>query len=121
MELNEFITKTLTDLAKGVWEAQKECVSNGAYINPSGYESGNNIKDANGNNIPVAVIEFEIGLTISEGKDGKGGIGVTLGVFDIKAEGGAKNEKESINNIKFSIPVALASITSGLIHPKVNG
>lgn len=121
MELNEFITKTLIDISKGVWEAQRECVNNGTFINPSTSRSGHSVRDANETPLPVTTIEFEIGLTVTQGNENSFGIGVLFGDIGLGGKHKNSNENKSITNIKFSVPLALSAISTNKLIQKTNG
>lgn len=109
MELQEFIKETLTQITKGVKEAQEELKDTGVVINPSGVNSeskGYKYLQTGGYRY-VQDIEINVGLVATE-KDGKkAGIGVFTGLLSGGVQANEDYSKQVVNNVKFSIPIAL--------------
>lgn len=84
MELKEFISNTLTQIAEGVKGAIEASKGKGYYVNPSQGKIGRNY-----------VVHFD--LSVENGKEGKA---------DIRVLGGGMTER-SLNRIKFDIHVTL--------------
>jgi hypothetical protein len=109
MELKEFIEETLIQVVEGVKSAQEKAEKSGACISPKGMRTGDSqryISVGVGNvSIPLTQIDFEIGLTSTEGEKGKSGIGVFLGGIGIGGQGETNTKNVSVTNIKFSVPV----------------
>jgi len=109
MELQEFIKSTIIQISKGIKEAQKELADSAVIINPSRMKNdskGNKFLDKSGFRF-VQDIEINVGIVATE-KDGKkAGIGVFSGFLSGGVQASENNSNQSINNIKFTIPVAL--------------
>lgn len=90
MELKDFVSETLTQVAAGVKAAHSEIQPTGASIVP-GFES----------------VEFDIAVTVSENTGHKAKAGIS--VFSVGA--GAERAKESaastVNRIKFAVKLYL--------------
>lgn len=91
MELEEFISKTLTSIAKGVKTANKDNGLN-FVIEPTGRK-----EKSDGN------IKFDIAVTVTKKKGRKGEIGI--GILSIGLTGSKKSDvsDETVSRIKFSV------------------
>lgn len=87
MKLDEFVKQTLTDIAKGVADAQEESLF---YIAP-GYVNGERQEQGQ-------IVKFEVAVTVNS--EGAGGVSIlALG----KVEG--SHARESASRISFDVPV----------------
>ncbi len=105
MELKEFITSTLKQIIQGVADAQSFARENHSRVNPShrnpsGYKS-------EGTSYHTETIEFDVAVTTTEGTDTSGKISIATGILNLGSGGASSAEKQSINRIKFSVPVEL--------------
>jgi hypothetical protein len=112
VNLEDFITETLTQIIKGVKNANTIAEENGAIINPH-----NAYRNSNGDilvsedyiyNI-AQEIEFDIAVTAAEKSDAKGGAGVFVSIVGIGAQLKDSTENSTISRVKFSVPVKLPS------------
>jgi hypothetical protein len=55
----------------------------------------------------VGMVEFDVAVRATEGKETKGGIGVVAGVIGLGSSGKSDSSSGSESRIKFSIPVLL--------------
>lgn len=108
MNIREFVNTAITEIIKGVEDAgtfiaTKAEFADGASVNPirPGARKVNNI-------------DFDIAVTVSDTKGGRGGITV-LGVG---IEGGGSTERSSISRIKFQVPVRFPYDTEAVPHPQ---
>ena len=109
MELKHFISETLTQLIEGVVEAQSKVQPSGGRIcpyvrNPSDSKS---LYGKTSEQMPVIFVDFDVSIEAQEGTGTKGGVGVVAGMFTLGSQGESKENRQSTNKIKFSIPVAL--------------
>ncbi len=112
MELKDFIKAALKQIVLGVLEAQNETTDTGAIINPSSLVTGNSgdkfLRHEGWRH--VEEIEINVAVSVTEGDDGKSGIGV----MSISSTGGESNSygnnNTAISTIKFKIPVALPAV-----------
>ena len=102
MELKEFITTTLTQIAEGVNDAKPVYSKFGAEVNPNV-----SITNYSGGHKSTCNIDFEVALTDSSKTTAGGGIGVALSIFKAKGEKSTDSESESLTRIKFTVPVQL--------------
>lgn len=109
MELKHFISETLSQLIEGITEAQKNVEESTAKISPNfSYTSRPELllgKTPDGTH--VISVDFDIAIDVQEGTKTQGGIGVVSGIFNLGSAGESSANKQSMNKIKFSIPVAL--------------
>ncbi len=102
MELKEFLSQTLAEIAEGVATGAEAASKFGAVVNPGAIHMG-------GVELPPdeVSIEFTIGLTVSDGTKTKGGIGVVAGIFALGSQGESTGTTGSTTHIKFTIPAIL--------------
>ncbi len=108
MELRDFIKKTLLEITEGVLDAQKTLIDKDCKVNPSTFaENGKAIKAGYQNNYRnVQIVKFNVGLSITENKESKSGIGVASIInAGVSSEKIASNEK--VTSIEFEIPISL--------------
>jgi hypothetical protein len=117
MELNDFITTTLTQIATGVKEAQAFYKELGGAINPKGYGLNTSNKDTQhiiktpsstvSHYDYVCNVDFEVALSESSASKTNGGLGVMLGAFTVGGKKGEEASQSALTKIKFTIPVIL--------------
>lgn len=108
MELKDFVSRTLVEICEGVAEGAAAAEKAGAVVNPRG-------RSPQGTESPRSLpvnIEFTVGLSVTDGTQSKGGIGVVAGVFALGSQGASNASTASTTHIKFSVPVILPSPTS---------
>lgn len=121
MNLQEFISQALIQIANGIREADKPLTSAGAVVNPRHVTgAGNNmsnvyghIDDKSDSLRAVHSVEFDVAVTVVDGKETKGGIGVVMGVVGIGSQRRSEESNTSISRIKFKIPIALPNSEIG--------
>ncbi len=107
MDLKEFITETLVQITNGVIDAQELIKDKGAYINPEGRHSGENLESGyEGKFRHIQKVKMSVAVTVTENIENRGGISI-LSV--ISAGFASKNsDLNSISNrIEFEIPISV--------------
>ena len=111
MQLRDFIAESLKQIIDGINEAKIHAEANGARVNPvlqwPGRDSGFRTEGNSG--APVEPIEFDVAVTVTEGTQTKGGIGVFTGIVGMGSQGQSDSMNSSISRIKFMVPVVLPS------------
>ena len=120
MELKEFITSTLVEIAEGVYEAAPRYQELNGAVNPSKLSivstlGGDTLYSAAAKKpgsdsdyaYHLSTIEFEIGLTDHSNSEGKAGIGVAFAALGIGGSSKEETGASSITKVKFNIPVKL--------------
>jgi len=122
MELKDFVKATLTQIAEGVKEAQKE-VDSDMLINPDGLasnEKGDKYLRTGGWRY-VQDIEINVGVTEIEKVGGKLGIGIVTGFISGGAQNSSDNTNQVVGSVRFKIPVALPSTETPKGHDSKYG
>ncbi len=113
MELKDFISETLIEIAQGVNMAKEKYKELGGDVNP------HNLKQIEGGlmygkEIPIQSVakllcnvQFEIALTDGNKEGSSNGIGVFLGYFSAGGKTDSANEHQSFTRVKFNVPVQL--------------
>jgi hypothetical protein len=106
MDIKDFVESTLVQIVNGVNNANEKLKDTGAIISsknvrPFGNDTTYNTDTCN----LVNLIEFDIAVTVNEKDTANGGIGLKIAGLSIG--GGVQNENanQSVNKIKFSIPL----------------
>lgn len=123
MNLEDFISATLTQIAHGIESASNNLEASNALISPR------NIQPVPKNEFKiygylesreqskylrvVEQIEFDVALTASKGEGKKGGIGVMVGSIGLGVQGRKEEENSSVSRVKFRVPMVLP-------NPKIN-
>lgn len=105
MELREFVAETLKQIVEGVKDAQAAVKTKGGQINPRLSSGSQKLRTISSES--VQMVEFDVALTIVEGKGTKGGIGVFVGPLGIGSQGQSSSENTSVSRIKFQVPITL--------------
>jgi hypothetical protein len=107
MDLEMFIAETLRQIVKGIKMAQEHDDCKGAQINPTGKGWDISTKKSFPVDPASRQIEFDVAVTVTEGSEKKGGIGVFTGVLGISGQANSNTANSSVSRIKFSVPVIL--------------
>ena len=105
MNLKDFVAETLEQIVEGVKVAQEHAKELGAKINPTGARRSG--RGSTVRTFPKANVEFDVALTVAEGKNVKGGGGMNLGVVAIGAKGHSEIETSSVSRVRFSVALIL--------------
>ena len=111
MNLQEFVSQALTEIADGVQDAQNKVAGinqHPHHIYTQSQAGGSNLilgLDKDGN--PIHMIEFDVAVTSSEGTETKGGIAVVSGFISLGSQGKSQETTQSVSRIKFKVPVCL--------------
>lgn len=115
MELKEFISSTLAQIAEGVKEAQTAYETLGGAVNPSKFQkitggiATARISSYQGTTHILCNVHFDVVLTEESGTSGKTGIGVALGAVSLGGGKTSSSGSTSVTGISFDIPVELPS------------
>jgi predicted ATP-dependent Lon-type protease len=109
MELKEFITETLVQVATGIEQAQSALKEKNidAIINTNvtKHDSGHLV--TGGRRKPVEIVEFDVAILASEGTETKAGIGLKVAsLLNLDAGGKSNNTAGRESRIKFKIPMS---------------
>jgi len=112
MELKEFVKETLVQIAEGVKDAQEDCKKIGGLVNPMLKVQVCNAETYNhdDSDYPATRVNFKVGLTESNTKGDKTGIGVFLSKISLGKEMNKEVEMQSITSVEFSVTVVFPYI-----------
>lgn len=111
MNLQDFISETLSQIVHGVRAAQEAVQPEGATVSPH-LTGGPSINSAHGfvptqEGVYAQIVAFDVALTVKEGTGTKGGIGVFAGAVTLGSSGQSSAEQSSISHVRFSVPLTL--------------
>lgn len=121
MNLQEFITQALSQIARGISEADEALREAGAIVNPRHVVGAHADKDnvygylgSSNDKVRRAVhaVDFDVAVTAVEGKETKGGIGIVVGSIGLGSQGRSEESSTSVSRIKFRVPIALPNAKS---------
>ena len=109
IELRDFISETIKQVIDGVVTAQEYATSKGAVVNPklNFHNQNQDLFLDITTNQPTRLISFDVALTAAEGSKTQGGIAVFTGVLGLGSKGQSEKTNETVNRIRFSVPVSL--------------
>lgn len=107
MNLQDFISTSLSQIIHGISDAQELVADTNAIIQPAKIAGAGNLSDIlyvheRG---PVSTVEFDVALTVTEGTEHESRIGVLLGSIGGSAGARGRDEFGSAHRVKFSIPI----------------
>jgi hypothetical protein len=110
MELKDFVSESIKQIIDGVNEAKRYADNYDAMVNPRRWSwNSSNVLARYESNTGAAIenIEFDVAVTVTEGTNTKGGIGVFVGPVGIGSQGQSENSNSSVSRLKFSVPIVL--------------
>lgn len=102
MELRDFVTNTLVDIAEGVRRAQHELAESGARVNPLLFERGHTTGHA-----PIEKIQFDVAVSVGEETGTTGKVNVVAYVMGVSGERQHDRQSERISRVQFTVPMVL--------------
>lgn len=116
MNLKDFVSEALVEIADGVKEAQ----SKASGVNPHPHHiytqsqagGSNLILGLDQNNNPIHMVDFDVAVTSTEGTEKKAGIAVVSGLISLGSQGKSQENTQSLSRIKFKVPICLPVISN---------
>lgn len=109
MELDEFVKTVLSKIVSGIREAQ-EIEGVGAFIVPSGiggHDYANHPRVSIKARLSSTIVDFDIAVTVEEGKTASGGGGLMVAGIGAKLEGESSWKDTRVSRIQFAVPILL--------------
>lgn len=117
MDLEEFVSTTLTQIINGVKRAQEATRITGKHpseadlVNPAVMYSADVAPKGKhfattGRNL-VHFVSFDVAVTADSTSDGKGGLSLKVAGLGFDAGGGGSTRDSVVSRIKFEVPIAL--------------
>lgn len=98
MQLREFISATLEEIASGIEDAQSNRSPGLATVNPR-------VKSGSGREIDgVPLIDVEIDVAVTATESGEASAGIRLSIFNLGAK--VSDSSAAVHRVKVAIPVA---------------
>ena len=111
MELKDFVTQTLVQIAQGVAAAQGTVRSAGGFVNPTAHVAGGATRHFGhlpGNDQHVFLVDFDVGVTVNESLGTNAEAKLQVANFiKIGASANTAESQQTVNQIRFSVPIAL--------------
>ena len=115
MELQDFITKTLVQIARGIKNAADQLEGTKAIVNPRNVHALEGKESAVYGYMNtqkqyfkvVQKIDFDVAVTADKGTETKGGVGIHVGSIGLGTQGKTEKGNSSVSRISFSIPMVL--------------
>lgn len=112
MELKDYVSETIFQIAKGVSDAIARCNDLGAEVNPTvTYGEGDNIYTISHSNVNmrrgVQIIKMEVSVSVAESSEIDGHVKAGISVLGSKVNGKTEGEIQNVNKVSFQIPVCL--------------
>jgi hypothetical protein len=121
MNLQEFITETITQIIDGVVQSQKHAKESGAYVNVPVVSVGNKSYKIVDVSLPEPqIIEFDIAVGAIKSEETKGGMGIFVAGIGIGYQEKEDSSGSELSRIKFSIPVVIPSQKETTGDDKIN-
>lgn len=112
MNLEEFVSNTLTQIVRGVKSAQGEANVAGGIVCPSVTRTRHSTKEIT-HFARVQEIEFDVAGTVIEGSTVGGGAGIRVWPAGAAARGEMHGSQEQVSRVRFSVPVMLPMDAGG--------
>ncbi|MBE2179388.1 MAG: hypothetical protein IAE97_02860 [Chthoniobacterales bacterium] len=118
MQLSDFISETLVQIATGIDQANAALSASKAKVNPenvfpsdSSYNSTvyGHIQTDQQMNPAVHLIQFDVAVYAAEETETKGGIGIMVGTIGLGSQGRSDATSSTTSRIQFGIPMLLPS------------
>ncbi|EHK5112018.1 TPA: hypothetical protein NG611_004530 [Vibrio parahaemolyticus] len=113
MNLEDFISQSLSQIARGIEKANKELEDSQALVSPEGVTGvkreskyGSLQVDAN-TWLKVSEISFDVAVTATSGTESGGRLGISVSGINIGANGKSNHGDTSESRIQFSVPMVL--------------
>ena len=112
IELKEFIKETIIQIVEGVSEPKNAVEELGYIVGPIVIPDKPSVASPRRSNGVGRVedIEFDIAVEAKAGTETKGKLSILAGALGVGAEGGSKNETNTTNRIKFSVPICFSRL-----------
>jgi hypothetical protein len=115
MQLEDFVAQALAQLARGVMKAQGDLQDSEARVVPKMerlFSGSSSTNEAFGwaeatQDTPVFLVDFDVAVTVVEGTETKGGIGVVVGAFALGSQGRSDSTSSAVSRMKFKVPFLL--------------
>lgn len=123
MDLQTFVSESLTQIAQGVADAQETVSKCGGIINPynigstSPDEKNLRVKDDSGNYLSVRRVLFDVAVTTTSEHSASGGAKINVMSLHLNGDGKKTKSNESVSKINFAVNMALPAFNAAPNSP----
>ncbi|EPO5390826.1 hypothetical protein ACUB1N_002604 [Vibrio cholerae] len=115
MNLEDFISQSLSQIAKGIEKANEDLKDSEALVCPLGVvdvlrDTRYGSIKVEGEWLAVHEVKFDVSVSVAEGTESGGKLGVSMGCFSIGANGKENQANSSASRIHFSVPMLLPQV-----------
>lgn len=109
MELSDYISLTLSEIAKGVQKADNTLKTKGGYLlkNSPLIDGAPFARTSSTSSNPIIKVGFRVLVEVEETTTINGKIGGSLKVISANSESMTKDEKRSVHEVSFELPLIL--------------
>ena len=110
MDLKDFISQTLVQIAEGVSDSSARIKELGGRVNPHVTSEHKELSRHGmlwSSGSAGHVVSFDVALTVNTGTGTKGGIGIFAGAVNLGSSGESKAESSSVSRVSFTVPLIL--------------
>jgi hypothetical protein len=108
MELKEFVSESITQIAKGILDAQVRLRDEWVRVNPKPPANASAVSPmlyTAENGAAVFPLAFDVAVS-AEGSTGGGSLGIKVLNIGVDAQSGAKQSTSRVSRVAFTIPIA---------------
>lgn len=109
MELDEFVTSILSDIVKGIQDAQASD-SVGKYVAPSGiggHDYAKHNRVSSGGRLSSTIVDFDIAVTVEETSNVSGSGGIKVAGIGASIDRDSLSKDVRVSRIQFAVPLLL--------------
>ena len=115
MQLKDFVSQTLIQIAEGVGEEQRMTAESVGMVNPkigslfvNSQTGGTNMALGwTASRDLINMVSFDVAVTATDGTGTKGGIGIVIGAVALGSQGNSETRNEAVSRVQFKVPFAL--------------
>lgn len=105
MNLKEFTTQTLVQIAEGVNEVNRQLKPIGGFV--PNVKIGNSRRFVSDTQEDIVDVEFDVAITTTESDGKSGGAGIKVVAFNVGGNVESKSENQTISRVKYTLPLVL--------------
>ena len=108
MNLEEFVTDSLSQIIRAIKRTQEQCAEDGAWVSPAGLDlpkPDQTIEVEPGIQAYVHDVQFDVAVSVGDKQGAEAGGGLQVFAVKLKAGGSVEYENSAVSRVQFSVPV----------------